>query len=520
MDSGGTKDVTNYQYASVASGTAGTPTATKGTVSNHSVSVTPSVTNTAGFITGGISTGSAVTVSASELVSGAKSITSNGSGQDVANYATVNVSVPNSYSASDEGKVVSDGELIAQGDATYSSNGTYDTTEISEVTVAIPAGSAGTPTATKGTVSNHAVSVTPSVTNTAGVITGGTKTGTAVTVSASELVSGTYTVDSSGTKDVTNYQYANIPSGGFEMQATKGTVSNHSVSVTGNLHMTSGGFIAAGDYPSLPTTVSASELVSGAKSITSNGNNQDVTNYATVNVSVPNSYSAGDEGKVVSSGALVSQNSASYTENGTYDTTLIDSVTIAVEGGGSSVLTETINFSSASAYSLTYTGLKGEPIMFTAMADATIPSTSTPILAAFSYDGTTVHAQTIRNTTNAQVSYDDSSLSYTYNNGTLTITTSSILVEDCDYFLTYAYGGPASCVGTKDVQVGSGATSISFTGLEEEPIAWSCIFKSNFGTSSGYQRVIYVESEEHEGSKYISGMAMDTSAKSSSQYWT
>ena len=33
---------------SVASGTAGTPTATKGTVSNHSVPVTPSVTNTTG----------------------------------------------------------------------------------------------------------------------------------------------------------------------------------------------------------------------------------------------------------------------------------------------------------------------------------------------------------------------------------------------------------------------------------------------------------------------------------------
>ena len=53
---------------SVASGTAGTPTATKGTVSNHSVSVTPSVTNTTGYITGSTKTGTAVTVTASELV--------------------------------------------------------------------------------------------------------------------------------------------------------------------------------------------------------------------------------------------------------------------------------------------------------------------------------------------------------------------------------------------------------------------------------------------------------------------
>jgi hypothetical protein len=75
------------------SGTAGTPTATKGTVSNHSVSVTPSVTNSTGYITGGTKSGTAVTVSASELVSGTKSITENGTGIDVANYAAVDVNV-------------------------------------------------------------------------------------------------------------------------------------------------------------------------------------------------------------------------------------------------------------------------------------------------------------------------------------------------------------------------------------------------------------------------------------------
>ncbi len=69
---------------------------------------------------------------------------------------------------------------------------------------AMPTGAAGTPSASKGTVSNHSVSVTPSVTNTTGYITGGTKTGTAVTVSASELVSGSETKTSNGTYDVTN----------------------------------------------------------------------------------------------------------------------------------------------------------------------------------------------------------------------------------------------------------------------------------------------------------------------------
>jgi hypothetical protein len=91
-----------YQSAatkSVASGTAGTPTASKGTVSNHSVTVTPSVTNSTGYITGGTKTGMAVTVSASELVSGNKEITANGTNIDVADYSTVSVAVPSSGSS-------------------------------------------------------------------------------------------------------------------------------------------------------------------------------------------------------------------------------------------------------------------------------------------------------------------------------------------------------------------------------------------------------------------------------------
>ena len=77
----------------IASGTTGTPTASKGTVSNHSVSVTPSVTNTTGYISGGTKTGTAVTVSASELVSGTKTVTTTGT-SDVTNYASVNVDIP------------------------------------------------------------------------------------------------------------------------------------------------------------------------------------------------------------------------------------------------------------------------------------------------------------------------------------------------------------------------------------------------------------------------------------------
>lgn len=124
----------------VASGSAGTPVATKGTVSNHAVNVTPSVMNTTGYITGGTKTGTAVTVSASELDSGTKSITANGNSQDVVGYASVNVNVPNSYSSTDEGKVVSNGALVSQTSATYTENDTYDTTLVDEVTVNVSGG--------------------------------------------------------------------------------------------------------------------------------------------------------------------------------------------------------------------------------------------------------------------------------------------------------------------------------------------------------------------------------------------
>lgn len=49
---------------------------------------------------------------------------------------------------------------------------------------------------------------------------------------------------------------------------------------------------------------------------------------------IPNVYDAGDEGKVVSNGALVQQTSRSVTENGTFDTTLNNEVTVNVPGTG------------------------------------------------------------------------------------------------------------------------------------------------------------------------------------------
>ena len=74
------------------------------------------------------------------------------------------------------------------------------------------------------------------------------------------------------------------------------------------------------------------------KSVSSNGtynaSSDSADGYKKVVVNVPNSYAAGDEGKVVSNGALVAQGSDTVNQNGLVDTTLISALTVNVSGGG------------------------------------------------------------------------------------------------------------------------------------------------------------------------------------------
>lgn len=72
---------------------------------------------------------------------------------------------------------------------------------------------------------------------------------------------------------------------------------------------------------SVTGTAQTGIVPTGTLELTSNGT-ENCSAYEYVDVDVANSYTAGDEGKVVRSGELVSQSSATYTQNNTYDTTL------------------------------------------------------------------------------------------------------------------------------------------------------------------------------------------------------
>lgn len=120
------------------------------------------------------------------------------------------------------------------------------------------------------------------------------------------------------------------------------------------------------------------------KSVTANGtysaNDDSADGYSQVSVSVPNSYAAQDEGKVVSNGALVAQTSDTVTENGTVDTTLINSLTVNVSGSGGTAYYTKFNRSESNKSSLGF-GIVGDKgtngTLFVAIDGGVNPNSST-----------------------------------------------------------------------------------------------------------------------------------------------
>lgn len=77
-----------------------------------------------------------------------------------------------------------------------------------------------------------------------------------------------------------------------------------------------------------PTLITKNIVLNG----TYNASSDSADGYSSVDVQVPNTYAAADEGKVVNNGALVAQTAMAneITVNDTYDTTLYNSITVNV----------------------------------------------------------------------------------------------------------------------------------------------------------------------------------------------
>lgn len=146
-----------------------------------------------------------------------------GAGYDA--IKTVNVSaIPTNYVGSSIARKSST-DLSVSGATVTAPAGYY----AASASKSVASGSAGTPVATKGTVTNHSITVTPSITSTAGYIVGGSASGTPVTVTASELTSGSETKTKNGTYDVTNLAQlvVNVSGGGGTYEIEAETMPNY-----------------------------------------------------------------------------------------------------------------------------------------------------------------------------------------------------------------------------------------------------------------------------------------------------
>lgn len=375
------------------------------------------------------------------------------------------------------------------------------------------------------------ISVTPNVT-TAGYVSSGTAGNSSVSLTASVNTRSSSDLTASGAT-------VTAPAGYYESSASKsvasGSATTPATSITANpsISVSSGGLITAtaSASKSVTPTVSAGYVSSGtAGTVTVSGSNtQQLTTQAAQTIYPSSSDQSISSGKYLTGAqtikAVTTTNlTADNIKSGvtvqvgdSADSDRVLSVTGMYSGGssGMTVGTATATPSSASS-SISFTGLQGEPTSFYVVSTANLATGASPYkTAAVVFDGTNVIGQYITNTSNAQMTYSNSAFSKSYSSGTLTITGTGTNFQANQYKLVYTYGGNSANVGTSQVQVGSGATAITFTGLTEEPTCWSCLFTSNIGTSSGYTRAHVVV---NDGTS-IYGMEMGSGSTASSN-WT
>lgn len=238
-------------------------------------------------------------------------------------YNIVDVNVPNTYSSSDEGKVVLNRQLIPQTAKpdTIITNNTYDTTNYNSVTVdvensytasdegkVVNNGALVLQTAKPDTITTNSTyntmlysSVTVNVENSYSASDEGKVVSNGALVSQTAMPTAITTND---TYNTTTYNSVTVDVPNTYTQSDEGKVVNN------------GSLVA---QTAKPTEITANDTY-------------DTTMYNSVTVDVANTYTQSDEGKVVSNGELVAQTAKPdvVVANGVYNTTLYNSVNVSV----------------------------------------------------------------------------------------------------------------------------------------------------------------------------------------------
>ena len=260
---GATVSVPNGYYSesetkSVQIGSEGTPTATKSAVNNHSVTVTPSVTNAEGYISGGTHAGAAVSVSAADLVSGSQTVTSNQT-IDATNLAEVVVDVNPSLQTKSVAPSLS-AQTVSPDSGYYG---------LSEVSVS------AMPTATWRGGSRIEPTISMAVDPTTGEVSASVNTSTAI-----------MPLNGSGYADrITTYGVTVANGNTLQLDTQNGSTITPT---TSEQTAVPSGTYTLGDVTVDPIP-SQYIIPTGTKSITANGTGIDVTSYASVDVAVPGS---------------------------------------------------------------------------------------------------------------------------------------------------------------------------------------------------------------------------------------
>lgn len=144
---------------------------------------------------------------------------------------------------------------------------------------------------------------------------------------------------------------------------------------------------------------------------------------------------------------IVPSGSQTLNENKTYDVTSLASVTVNVPSSGGEITVKTATKSQTSnTTSISFTGLTGEPKMFSVILTTQLTSSTSRTVTSVTYDGSTLNGTYLYESAKNQnaISYVSASyFSKVYSNGTLTVSTSSSsnggYFRGGTYKLVYAY---------------------------------------------------------------------------------